>query len=129
MVPLDPGKLALTPTAIPAVKHRCKANRPRPKRGRKFLKGPVPMTWLNTAARQPGKALHVGIALWHLAGLQRSRTVTLSATVLRELGVARTSGYRALAALEAAGLVAVERHPGRCPVVALLAVKSDDVTD
>jgi hypothetical protein len=38
------------------------------KRTDRFLKGPVPMPWLATAARLPGKALAVGIALWRLGG-------------------------------------------------------------
>ena len=29
-----------------------------------FLKGPIPMPWLIVAGNLPGKALHVGIALW-----------------------------------------------------------------
>ncbi len=96
----------------------CKAPRHWP--GDKFLKGPVPMNWLNAAARLPGKALHMGIAVWHLSGLNRSaRTVTLTTTVLREMGIRRTTGYRALAALEQAGLVSVVRQPGRAPVVTL----------
>ncbi|MCU0971805.1 MAG: hypothetical protein MUF57_08490 [Gammaproteobacteria bacterium] len=43
--------------------------------------------------------------------------------MLRELGIARTTAYRALTALEDAALVAVERHPGRLPHVTLLAVE------
>jgi DNA-binding MarR family transcriptional regulator len=63
----------------------------------------------------------VALALWHLSGLNRqAKTVTLTGKVLRELGVERHAGYRGLEALEAAGLVTVERHPGRRPVVTIL---------
>ncbi len=33
---------------------------PRPRAGDRFLKGPIPMRWLERAAQQPGRALHVG---------------------------------------------------------------------
>jgi hypothetical protein len=92
---------------------------PRHRQGGKFLKGPIPWTWLVEAARLPGKALHVGIGLWFLAGMRRSAQVTLSMKILRSLGVSRHSAYRGLLALERAGLVAVQRHPGRNSLVTI----------
>jgi hypothetical protein len=94
---------------------------PRHEPGQKFLKGPIPLNWLSLAASQPGKALHVALALWFWAGMKRSRQVTLSMSWLRAtLGVDRHSGYRGLAALEVIGLVSVVRHQGRKPIVTLL---------
>ena len=29
-----------------------------------FIAGPLPLEWINHAASLPGKALHVGLALW-----------------------------------------------------------------
>jgi DNA-binding transcriptional ArsR family regulator len=92
-------------------------------RGReKFLKGPVPLTWLELAARLPGRALHVGIVIWFLAGLTDCRTVALSSAVLLRFGVDPRSSYRALVALERAHLVTVQRRRGRHPRVTLLEV-------
>jgi hypothetical protein len=107
-LPIPPAKSIVSPTP------------PRHKPGEKFLKGPIPWTWLAKAAHQPGKALHVAIALWFLAGITRKRTVALSGAVLQALGVNRHSGYRGLAALEQAGLVSVERHSGHHSCVTLL---------
>ena len=116
----DPHRLALPASiATPAVN----APVPRHKPGDKFLKGPIPWRWLETAGQQPGSALHVGVVLWFLAGLKRTRTVALSGTVLRGFGVKRHSAYRGLESLERAGLVGVERHPGRNPIVTLLAAE------
>ena len=118
--PFDPHRLALPASiATPA------ANTPVPrhKPGDKFLKGPIPWRWLATAAQQPGRALHVGFALWFLAGLNRTRTVVLSGAVLRGCGVKRHSAYRGLESLERAGLVKVKRHPGRNPIVTILAAE------
>jgi DNA-binding transcriptional ArsR family regulator len=83
------------------------------------LKGPIPLDWLSAAARLPGKSLHVGIALWFLGGLQKSRVVSLSNIASLRFGLDRNAKYRALAWLEEAGLVSVERKLGRAPIVSL----------
>lgn len=94
---------------------------PRHRRGERFLKGPIPWDWLTGAGRLPGKALHVGLAIWHRAGLNCGATVSISLSgLMRELGVQRDAGRRGLQALEDAGLVKVERHAGRKPVVTIL---------
>lgn len=121
----DPERLTL-PQAPTTTRKPVVDKPPRHQPGQRFLKGPIPMVWLNRAGLLPGKALHVGIVLWHLAGLKKAPTVALSTKLLADMGVARTTGYRALTALEQAGLVAVQRHPGRSPRVTLLAVGGDD---
>ena len=93
---------------------------PRYKGRRWFLKGPIPGDWLHRAAILPGRALHVALALWYLAGLERRQHVKITWRVLDRFGVSPYAGRRGLAALECAGLVNVERHTGRCPVVTLL---------
>ena len=103
---------------------------PRHRGGERFLRGPIPWGWLcaAAAASKSGAAVKVALALWHLSGLNRqAKTVTLTGKVLRELGVERHAGYRGLEALEAAGLVTVERHPGRRPVVTILEPADTDV--
>jgi hypothetical protein len=91
----------------------------------RFLKGPIPLDWIITAAKLPGKALHVGIALWFLAGLKRSRTVVLTPSWMRQIGLNRDAMYRGLAALERTGLVTVLRQPGKASRVTLV-VRVDD---
>lgn len=112
----DPKKLAYRRE----VKRSPKAKPPRPGPGEKFLKGPILWSWIAKAARLKGHALHVGMALWFLAGIKRDGTITLSGSVLEDLGVSRHSGYRALHALESAGLISVDRHTGRNPMVTIL---------
>jgi hypothetical protein len=113
----DPKKLAYHRE----VKRLPKVKPPRPGPGEKFLKGPIPWPWLSKGANLKGQTLHVGLALWFLAGIKRSQSVALSNSVLQDLGVSRFSCYRALHALEGAGLISVERHTGRNPVVTILA--------
>jgi hypothetical protein len=86
----------------------------------RYLKGPVPWDWIVAAAKLPGHALSVGLCLWRLAGAINSRSVVLGNADLRAFGVDRAGKSRALAALEGAGLVAVERVPGRFPTVTLI---------
>ena len=59
-----------------------------------------------------GKALQVGLAIWHLAGLKNAMTVELSRVPLESLGVTRQTGYRGLKALENAGLIKAGRRSG-----------------
>ena len=93
---------------------------PRPQKGQAFLKGPIPLAWLERAARLPGKSLQAGIALWYAAGLTRSARIPLSNIAGVRFGLDRNAKYRALAWLERAGLVEVERKLGRSPVVTIL---------
>ena len=96
---------------------------PRPRAGEKFLKGPIPLDWLSTAARLPGRSLHVAIAIWFTASLARSATVPLSNVASLTFGLDRNAKYRALQWLEEAGLISVQRKLGRSPVVTLLELK------
>ena len=73
---------------------------PRHRGGELFVRGPIPWAWLKTAARLPGRALHVGIVLWLESGLRKSAVVALSQQRLRDLGVERHAGYRGLSKLE-----------------------------
>ena len=94
---------------------------PRHNKGEGFLKGPIPLGWLEVASRLPGKSLHAGLALWYAAGLTRSASVPLSNISGIRFGLDRNAKYRALLWLEGAGLVRVERKLGRAPVVTILA--------
>ena len=84
-----------------------------------FVKGPIPLWWLTSAARLPGKALAVGVALWYRAGLKKSRTVRGSWRLWDSFGVGRTAVYRSLRQLEDAGLIRVERQNGKNPVITI----------
>ena len=77
-----------------------------------FLCGPVPLPWLAMASRLPGATLQVGVILWYQSGLTKSRTVHIPRRVREEFGVSRHAANRALAILEAAGLVVTEKRRG-----------------
>jgi hypothetical protein len=89
----------------------------RPRIRGRFLKGPVPLDWLQRAANLPGKSLHVGVVLWYLVGLRKTNTLALPNGVLATFGVDRHAKYRALEQLESAGLISVVRQHGQNPVI------------
>jgi hypothetical protein len=78
------------------------------------------------AAMPPGKCLQVGLALWYLAGLQKTNTVALGNHLLKSFGVDRKAKGRCLKALQRAGLVAVLSRPGCNPMVTLLDIPEED---
>ena len=43
-----------------------------------FLRGPIPLDWLGSAATLPGKTLHIGIALWWLHGMAKGKPFKLT---------------------------------------------------
>ncbi len=119
---MDPRTLTLPGRSITPKRKKA----PRHKSGERFLRGPIPMSWIYAASKASGQGsgFKIAIALWYLSGLNRqAKTVKLSGSVLHEMGIERHAGYRGLEALEQAGLVSVERHPGRSPLVTILSVE------
>jgi hypothetical protein len=88
-------------------------------RGRRFLKGPIPFPFLLKASKLPGKTLHVFIVIWFLHGVTKNKIFNLKNSLLREFGVQRHAGYRALIELEKAGLISVVRCQGRNPQITI----------
>ena len=87
-----------------------------------FLKGPIPMAWLNVAARLPGKTLNVGLAIWWLAGMSNTTAFKLTRKALDQLAVSRDAASDALKRLEDNGLILVKRLPGQRSTVEILPV-------
>lgn len=87
---------------------------------RRPLFGPIPWIWWLSASQLPGKSLQVAAACWLLAGWGRSAEFELAWAAWAELGLTRFSASRGLATLERAGLVSLDRRPGRSPIVLIL---------
>lgn len=87
------------------------------RRTARFLRGPVPLAWLFAASRAGGRALAVGLGIWWLVGVRRQDTVKINLSRFGDWGLSRSAASRGLALLETAGLVSVERSPGRAAFV------------
>jgi DNA-binding transcriptional ArsR family regulator len=93
--------------------------------GERFIRGPIPMEWMKLAAKCGHRAEAVALLLWYAAGIQRANPIKLSKGLLRELSVNPRTARRALDRFEQAGLVDVEFHRGRAPLVTLKAPQTD----
>lgn len=91
-----------------------------PKKIDGFIKGPIPLVWIEQASKLPGKSLHVGLVLWYLSGLKKTRTFSLGSKQLLAFGIGRDAKAEALTRLASAGLIAVSQASGRAPVVTIL---------
>lgn len=90
-----------------------------------FIKGPIPLDWITTANSLPGKAGAVGLGLWFLKGVTCSNVVKVTSQVEQIAGCSRKAVYAALEALEAAGLVQVQKSPGRRPIVEVISGRAE----
>jgi hypothetical protein len=103
---------------------RAAANLPAGRRGgkaRKDLFVKVPLWWVEQATRAT-RSPRAFVCIWllHLSWRARSMTFPLPNDKLGKRGVDRRAKRRALEALEAAGLIVVERRHGKTPVVTLV---------
>jgi DNA-binding MarR family transcriptional regulator len=85
----------------------------RARRKERFLKGPIPLKDISVAACLPGKCLALFLAIHHQIALTGKPIATLPSTLLRELGITRSTKARCLTALKQTGLVSVARSKGR----------------
>jgi hypothetical protein len=86
-----------------------------------FLKGPIPWPWIVRAWSLPGQSLMVGLMLWRLAGLKKRKDGLLFGNNdCLDLSICPATKSRALKSLEQAGLIKVDREPGRLPVVTII---------
>jgi len=80
----------------------------------------IPLSWIYQASRLPGKALHVGIVIWFLSGVKKSKTVKLTRKWLSKFGIHPETGRRGLKALKRAELVHFEPSGHKSPLVTLV---------
>lgn len=113
---LPAGGAAAASTNSSAVR----ANKPpRHAKDERFLKGPVPWCWITAAAALGGACLPVSLILWLHAGMSNSNRVRFKLSAGGGLSVGRDAARRAIKKLTAAGLIGVERLPGRVSTVIL----------
>ena len=84
----------------------------------RYMSGPE--TWLITAYSISPIAQWVSLILWQQWRLNRGKQpLKLTGRALRKFGVSRFSAYRALNALEKAGLITLQRFKHRSPLITI----------
>ncbi|MCR9296906.1 MAG: hypothetical protein NXI32_29705 [bacterium] len=104
-----------TPESLPLPKHGP---------GERFIRGPIPMEWLKRIVGCGRRAEAVALLLWYAAGYQRRNPVKLTPQILSELSVKPRAARAILQKMADRGLVHVEFHWGRSPVVTLVSPAS-----
>ena len=94
----------------------CKGRRKR--MADRFLKGPIPLSWIREHVQCPADRLLLVIRAH--GDMQRVGEIKVTADVLRDAGIMdRKAAYRAIKRLEVSGSVMVSRKRGRRPIVRL----------
>jgi len=97
----------------------------KPKIDGPFIRGPIPMNWVHKAIHLPGQCLGIGLVLFYYCGLRKSNRVKVGINDIKEqIGFSWDTIRRGLLALEEAGLIEVERHPGCKPIITVLSLPS-----
>jgi hypothetical protein len=96
---------------------------PKHEQGERFVRGPIPYDWLRVALSFGGKAGNLVFAIWWLAGIERGSPIRLTKQVLSDFKISTRTSRRLLVDFERAGLVSVDRHRGRGPLVTLLSLR------
>ena len=87
-----------------------------------FIRGPISLSWLSSAASLSGKTINVALALWWLNGLSKGKPFKLTQKALDHLNVSREIAGDCLHRLEQQKLIRVKRRNGCSPVVMILAL-------
>lgn len=90
----------------------------------RFLRGPISLAQLSAAAKLPGQALSVYLAVHHQSALTRRARVVLPRSLMSQLGISRDAKSRALRQLADAGLIEIESARGRTTRVKLSDVEA-----
>lgn len=96
--------------------------RPKAQVDGRFIKGPIPLPWMMSAADLGEGAMKAGLMIWFAAGLWGSHyDISLQPRLRAQFfdGHDPKTFYRALERLEAAGLIDVDRKRGRSPIVSI----------
>jgi hypothetical protein len=80
---------------------------------------PLPGRLFSILVRLPGKAWAVYLVLYQHSCLRKRLTVSLTSVSLSRFGITRKQKYYALAVLEAAQLITLDRTNGKNPTVSL----------
>lgn len=92
-----------------------------------FLRGPIPLPWLQRAASLPGKAYTLGSILWWFKGMNPTKPIKVTTKSLKNFSVSEDAYRDGLKRLEEAGLVSVTRHKGQRALIEIIVLEDEAV--
>jgi len=90
-----------------------------PKQSQRYIKT-IPLPWISEAARLPYSAVRVGLACWFMDGCNKQQPFTLSRANCQQFSISKWDKRRGLRQLESAGLIEIQRRPGRLSLIAMV---------
>jgi hypothetical protein len=86
-----------------------------------FIKGPIPLNWINKTFSLHKRTILTVLSVWHLFELKR-RPIEFkySYSMASKFGLKRTSAWRGLSDLEGLNLISVKRIKGGSPLISIL---------
>ncbi len=92
-----------------------------------FLRGPIPLGWLQRAMKLRGSATSVGIILWYFRGLKKLLVFKVGIQDIADLIASSwLTAKRGLIALEKEGLISIHRHNGRKHLIEIHEIGNED---
>jgi hypothetical protein len=82
-----------------------------------FLRGPIPLVWLQRAAGLPGKAYVLCTILWWFYGMNPTKPIKVTTKSLKDFSISEDAYRDGLRRLEQAGLITVTRPKGQRALV------------
>lgn len=90
-----------------------------------FLKGPIPMSWINKVASLPGKVLNVALAIRWLSDMNANQPIKLTRNAMERFNFSSDAAAAALKLMENNGLIKIQRRPGQKPLIEVLPMHSE----
>ena len=85
-----------------------------------FLKGPIMLSNIKSAAELPGKSLQVYLAICWLSDMAMGQAIKVTKRAMEWFGFSADAYRDALLRLEATGLIEVTRAPGQKALIKLI---------
>ncbi len=92
-----------------------------------FLRGPIPLPWLQRAASLPGKAYTLGSILWWFRGMNPIKPIKVTNKSLRGFSISESAYLDGLKRLEGVGLVSVTRKKGQRALIEIIVLEDEAV--
>jgi hypothetical protein len=125
--PIDLARFATKASRAKSVA-KSEAKAPAPRINGPFLRGPLPVKWLEVAGRGGGSAaILVGLALWRISGVRHNaRAFPVSNVELRIWGIDKHKKRRGIEQLEHLGLIRTEQIGLRSVRVTILCTHGEE---